>query len=519
MTKGTKLPFERVKLQISAELLCAVIGLAPFWACLFAFLMPQLFLYGNEMQAGHQYPAFPFMVATAFAVVSFIAHHLCDRFREPRAYMPVLCVSLVTIACLVVVGILGVGAVDAGSPFGWLAYVIWPLAGAGLCCLFLLWTTLFTHFEKSFFSLGLCASALVGAAIAGCMLFVTVDTRPWFLAFLYVLSLIILNVLRKDIEPVHEFPSRKASMERHTLDIPVDILNALYNVVFGVILAIVQETGVARADTTVATIIIAGTIALGTAITVPFLGTHTKMMVHGPVQRVLFPVLMIGLLPFPFVSGILSVVCTGVLLAAAIVYMIVVTDSLIALSRHFDASPWYLVPRGMVPTMVGLAVGSLLGYALLQTNGYSTDLLTYGSLILALVLVISFTFLPLDEDHLKPIEEDDGASYANFKSPNDLFQLRCDAIAQEHGLSARESQVFSLVARGRTSAYIQDQLCISQHTVKTHRNNIYRKLDVATRDELITLVESQLNEDAYVRELVIRKQSGEDGKPHEDSED
>ena len=45
------------------------------------------------------------------------------------------------------------------------------------------------------------------------------------------------------------------------------------------------------------------------------------------------------------------------------------------------------------------------------------------------------------------------------------------------------------MARGHRPAYVADVLCISEHTVRTHVRNMYRKLDVGSREELIQLVE------------------------------
>lgn len=45
-------------------------------------------------------------------------------------------------------------------------------------------------------------------------------------------------------------------------------------------------------------------------------------------------------------------------------------------------------------------------------------------------------------------------------------------------LTARESEVLSLIARGRTYSQVADALGVSAHTVATHIKNLYRKLEV-----------------------------------------
>jgi DNA-binding NarL/FixJ family response regulator len=48
-------------------------------------------------------------------------------------------------------------------------------------------------------------------------------------------------------------------------------------------------------------------------------------------------------------------------------------------------------------------------------------------------------------------------------------------------LTERERTILDAVASGLTTAAISNQLCVSEHTVKFHLTNIYRKLGVANR--------------------------------------
>lgn len=52
-------------------------------------------------------------------------------------------------------------------------------------------------------------------------------------------------------------------------------------------------------------------------------------------------------------------------------------------------------------------------------------------------------------------------------------------------LSEREIEIVELIAEGFTSKEIAERLFISEHTVKTHRKNIFKKLDVKDSDQLI----------------------------------
>jgi len=68
---------------------------------------------------------------------------------------------------------------------------------------------------------------------------------------------------------------------------------------------------------------------------------------------------------------------------------------------------------------------------------------------------------------------------------------RCAELASQHELTAREAEIFALTARGHSSTYIAEQLFISASTVRFHQQNIYRKLDVHSRQELLSLVNEE----------------------------
>ena len=65
-----------------------------------------------------------------------------------------------------------------------------------------------------------------------------------------------------------------------------------------------------------------------------------------------------------------------------------------------------------------------------------------------------------------------------------------DALLKEnhspipHGLSRRELEVLSHIARGMTNKAIADELFISERTVERHVSNIFIKLNVSSRSAI-----------------------------------
>ncbi|MCK5153602.1 MAG: helix-turn-helix transcriptional regulator [Spirochaetales bacterium] len=59
---------------------------------------------------------------------------------------------------------------------------------------------------------------------------------------------------------------------------------------------------------------------------------------------------------------------------------------------------------------------------------------------------------------------------------------------KRYNITARESQVIKLLLSGKSNCEIEEILFISSHTVKNHIYNIYKKMSVKTRYELISLL-------------------------------
>ncbi|MEG0503513.1 MAG: helix-turn-helix transcriptional regulator, partial [Raoultibacter sp.] len=204
-----------------------------------------------------------------------------------------------------------------------------------------------------------------------------------------------------------------------------------------------------------------------------------------------FPILIIGLLPIPFVDSMMQMICTLVILVGYICLTLVNLDSLYCLVKKYKVAPFYLIGRGHGPILAGVGIGYLVGYMAAITNIVGDTFLSIASLVLVITLSISITFIDFDKDHLADEHarntEEDLAHYA--KKGEGFWKARCSIVAQKYDLSAREIEVFTLLAKGRGTTYIQDKLYISPHTVKSHTYKIYKKLGINSREELLTLIE------------------------------
>ncbi|MDR0393737.1 MAG: LuxR C-terminal-related transcriptional regulator [Tannerella sp.] len=95
-------------------------------------------------------------------------------------------------------------------------------------------------------------------------------------------------------------------------------------------------------------------------------------------------------------------------------------------------------------------------------------------------LALSVLDLSPDQNTWKPLK-----CGVFSKSDNHLFPIRSLSEKNSAGLSPREIEILQLVKEGLLSKEISERLCISVHTVNTHRQRILEKLDADNAMEAI----------------------------------
>lgn len=169
----------------------------------------------------------------------------------------------------------------------------------------------------------------------------------------------------------------------------------------------------------------------------------------------------------------------------------------VACKNPLDAIPVIAWGRGIIS--LGVTIGAQVG----NLTNWLSQATSLGVSVVTCVFVLLFCaydmfvlhFFSFDETihDLVPLKEvalSPKVLEAQVQDNVSLIDRRCQAIGGSCGLTPKETEVFTMLAKGRNSAFIQEKLVVSKNTVKTHVKHIYQKLDIHSHQELIDFVES-----------------------------
>lgn len=210
------------------------------------------------------------------------------------------------------------------------------------------------------------------------------------------------------------------------------------------------------------------------------------------VWRLIFPIMLVGLIALPLFSLMVGVAATpiaqtGYLLFESIIW-IILFDVIFRLKLNGIAV--YGIGRGI--SVVGMALGGLLPGVI--DNLLGPDVFGGNMAIIGLgadIVLIAASYFLLNEKEVAAaglLEIDENARQQLDSTPATgtiPHEEACRQIAERYRLTAREQEVLELLVRGKSGPQISETLVLSKATVKTHTYNIYRKLEVHTRAELL----------------------------------
>lgn len=189
----------------------------------------------------------------------------------------------------------------------------------------------------------------------------------------------------------------------------------------------------------------------------------------------------LGLIATLVVDGTWCVICFSTIAAAWLIFWSALDSMLVQHAVNMKLS----IPNYMATikkkSNLGFAIGWLYGSAvfMLSPNSFITEILIAGCAIV--ICIVCLCILPALE-HKEEITEPS-------EDINKLLDKKCVQVAKHFGLTERESEVLSLMVRGRNTRSIASKLFLSDNTVRSHIYNIYKKTDIHSQQNLIDYIE------------------------------
>lgn len=432
--------------------------------------------------------------------------------------------ALITATCLASMGTLliyGTGLEPTGAAF---AVVAGALMGMGASLMTVLWGTAFARYEFTTIILNTVVAIVIGVAVYLILIHWAPVPLSGFLACVLPIaaSLILWKLTpipyyrRQEMPIFHPLPiHRTAFVLRFGLPI----------VIFGFVLGALRHvclSGLLPYEDLTAQLVIGAAACAGLAVIIATMAISKNESYWDMIFRCVLPAIALAVFCVPHLFGDYALLAGFFVIAGYICFETLMWFLIADLSQEFRLSPIFMfgLGRGL------LELGSLIGSWLAQIPGDNTITGVFGNaegaLVLMLALAVAYSLLPrrrevraiVDPNHVikmpgydalqthiekqqvedEPQQETDGEEVGAAEVDAKIrakgrFHARCEEIADCYMLSRRETEVMFLLAKGHNAAFIQDKLCISKSTAKTHINHIYRKLDIHTQQELLNMVE------------------------------
>lgn len=224
-----------------------------------------------------------------------------------------------------------------------------------------------------------------------------------------------------------------------------------------------------------------------------------KRVDFASMQSLMLPATALVLLPILMGPPSLVFACMVIIVVLFEAFEACGSVSMAEISREHDVAPISSFSALRLFGAAGILAGRVLAQFLF---GPGSENRPFRMQLMALVLIAVVILWMAANATFKPFSKPYDAITADAPAPptaqtptdaalseEERHEALCAATAERYGFSARESEVFSYLARGRNAEYIGDKLFISEHTVRSHIHRIYRKMNIHSRQELIDVLE------------------------------
>lgn len=198
--------------------------------------------------------------------------------------------------------------------------------------------------------------------------------------------------------------------------------------------------------------------------------------------------LLTQILPATALDACAVIAGSGLKLAELFVWAL-----LVSAAQDNKESRWVLISLGTAAMFAGRAIAFAFSELLTSCSWYNPAIAAY----LIVVLLVAAVIVMLPESRLAgepPVEHVALAAAipqaSQSPAADPTLDERCDFVAARAGLTPRESEIFKLLAAGRSQSIIAERLGITEGTAHVHIVHVYRKLGVHGQQELISMAES-----------------------------
>lgn len=208
--------------------------------------------------------------------------------------------------------------------------------------------------------------------------------------------------------------------------------------------------------------------------------------------KTVLPVSIVAFALVPFAGPVWAYAISFLIKLAYVWFTFFVLLMLAHIAYRFEVPSLRLFAIARASSEGALLVGVSARRWVQQTELLSSDMFLFAVAIAGIVMILVCTLIWMSE---RSVNADWGASGISLKDsihvPGEREQLivRRDQLGEQHGLTARETEILGLIAQGKSRIEIERQLFLSQNTVKTHVRHLYAKLGVHSKEDVRKLFE------------------------------
>lgn len=212
----------------------------------------------------------------------------------------------------------------------------------------------------------------------------------------------------------------------------------------------------------------------------------TTVLIWNRVYRLVFPFVTLAALLIPFTGGNSFISSLAFVESAQFFFIMLLASACWTICRTTGVSSHQVFAYAFFVYNLGFLVGDAVAAVVHDTAPLDNQTFSIIGIAVFLLLMV-VTFNVNAEKYAKT-----AWGIIPKESPKALYRrnmsTRCEQLADENHLTAREREVLLLLAEGKRPKEISEELVVSVATVRTHVQGVYSKLDVHSYDDLFKLL-------------------------------